>query len=64
VGERFMINTLLKIIIPFDNLGGVFDYGFANLIKYSSHPNEAEILINAFNLFKVLSFKIKRDSEK
>ena len=37
------------------NLGGMYDNGFANISLYSEHPHEKEVLVNAFNIFKVLS---------
>jgi hypothetical protein len=36
-------------------MGGIFDNGLANIRFYSDHANEKEVLINAFNLFKVVA---------
>jgi hypothetical protein len=38
----------------------MFDNGFAHVSNYSEHPNEREILINAFNLFKIKSVYTKQ----
>lgn len=43
----------------------MFDNGFADLSKISCSPNEEEVLINAFNVFKIKSIippKQKRQS--
>jgi hypothetical protein len=37
------------------NLGGMHDNGLANISHYSFYRFEKEVLINAFNVFKILS---------
>ena len=54
VGLRFSKNVLLEIIISFENLGGMFDNGFASIRCFSVHTKEEEVLVNAFNSFKIL----------
>jgi hypothetical protein len=43
------------IHVPVKNLKSQVDNGFAYISYFS--PGEKEVLINAFNVFKVLSFK-------
>ena len=53
----FTGNGKMIIEVPVANLRGIFDNGFAHLSQYSEHPMEREVLINAFNLFKILYLK-------
>ena len=46
----------MVIHIPIRNLRGVQDNGFANISNFSEHSIEREVLVNAFNVFKILSF--------
>ena len=43
------------IEVPVKNLGGEHDNGFANISHYSFYHFEKEVLINTFNVFKILS---------
>jgi hypothetical protein len=49
------MNVLLVIEISVEHLKGMFGNGFADLSKISCNPNEEEVLINAFNVFKIKS---------
>jgi hypothetical protein len=55
----FSVNAEILIEVPTCNLRGMFDNGFAHLSIFSDHPNEREVLINAFNLFKIISCRRK-----
>lgn len=43
----------MEIEVPIANLKSLFDNGFVHLTNYSAHPDQKEVLINAFNVFKV-----------
>ena len=47
----------MKIDVRANNLKGMFDNGFTHIYKFAYFPDEREVLINAFNVFKVISFK-------
>lgn len=51
----FIVNARMIIEVPVINLGGIHDNGFANIFSYSVHPSEKEVLVNALNVFKILS---------
>ena len=55
VADLFVTNAKMVIEIPVANLGGMHDNGFANISFYSFYRFEREVLINAFNVFKILS---------
>ena len=57
IGLAFAENILVVIKIKFVNLKGILDNGFARLRTFSDHTDEKEVLINAFNVFKILGFK-------
>jgi hypothetical protein len=46
----------MVIYVPVKNLKGIFDNGFADISTFSFFSLEKEVLINAFNVFKILSF--------
>ena len=46
----------MVIEVPISNLKGAYDNGFAHISPYSEHPSEKEVLVNIFNVFKILSF--------
>ena len=50
----FKVNAELRIEIPAKNLRGAFDNGFAKISGFSEEPREREVLVNAFNVFRVL----------
>jgi hypothetical protein len=54
--ENFVSNLMMFINVPVENLRGVFDNGFAHISDFSCYSSEKEVLINAFNVFQVLSF--------
>ena len=54
----FTTNALMIIKVPVINLNGMHDNGFAHISTCSENPNEKEVLFNAFNTFKILSFQI------
>ena len=41
-----------------------FDFGYADISKYSDLPHEEEVLFNALNSFTVVNFKKLSDSRK
>lgn len=47
----------MEIKIPVANLKSLFDNGFAYITKFSKMPDEKEVLVNAFNVFKILGIK-------
>jgi hypothetical protein len=51
----FVGNVILDISVPVANLKGMGDNGFAKIEAFSEHPREDEVLINAFNVFKILN---------
>ena len=53
----FAVNVLMEIFVPVVNLKGIGDNGFAAIKAFSEHPREEEVLINAFNVFKILHIK-------
>ena len=55
VADLFAKNAKMVIEVPVANLGGMHDNGLANISCYSSYRHEKEVLINAFNVFKILS---------
>jgi hypothetical protein len=55
VADGFVTNAKMVIEVPVANLGGMHDNGFANISRYSFYRFEKEVLINAFNVFKILS---------
>ena len=55
VADAFITNAEMVIEVPIVNLGGMHDNGFANISPYSFYRFEKEVLINAFNVFKILS---------
>ena len=57
IAENFTKNLLLVIYVPVINLKGIVDNGFAHITKFSNNIDENEVLINAFNVFKVLDLK-------
>jgi hypothetical protein len=57
IGIAFTKNVLIVIQINFANMKGMFDNGFANLSTFSDHPNEKEVLINVFNVFRIVNLK-------
>jgi hypothetical protein len=63
LSEVFKINAKMIIEVGVSNLGSSFDNGFAHISEYSEHPGEQEILVNAFNVFKVLSFYSNFDKD-
>ena len=54
VADGFITNAKMIIEVPVENLGGKYDNGFANISHYSFYHFEKEVLINTFNLFKIL----------
>jgi hypothetical protein len=56
MAHAFATNAMLVINIPIVNLKGMFDNGFAHITNYSEHESEREVLINTFNVFKVIFF--------
>jgi hypothetical protein len=52
------------IEVPLANLKGMFDNGFADISLVSSFFTEKEVLINAFNIFRILSFKKANKDEQ
>ena len=59
----FGINAGIEIKVPVTNLKGLFDNGFAHITNFSSNQIEKEVLINAFNVFKILGVS-KKDRYK
>ena len=57
MASAFVVNVLMEIIIPVVNLKATFDHGFANIADFSEHLIEKEVLVNAFNVFKILGVK-------
>ena len=55
VADLFVTNAKMVIEVPVTNLGGTHDNGFANISPYSFYRHEKEVLINTFNVFKILS---------
>ena len=55
VADGFVTNAKMVIEVPAANLGGMHDNGLANISRYSFYRFEKEVLINAFNVFKILS---------
>ena len=47
----------MVIDVPASNLKGMLDNGFAHISYYSEHEHEREVLVNAFNVFKILSYE-------
>jgi hypothetical protein len=45
-------------------LNGIINNGFAKLSTFSDHIDEKEVLINAFNIFKIVGFKQAGIDEK
>ena len=62
--NAFAINGKMIIEVPVVNLSGLYDNGFAHISYYSVHPNEREVLFNAFNVFKIISFYSFFDENK
>ena len=54
MASAFAVNVLVEILVPVANLKGMGDNGFANICDFSDHSIEKEVLVNAFNVFKVL----------
>ena len=54
IADTFVTNAKMVIEVPVANLGGVHDNGLANISRYSFYRFEKEVLINAFNVFKIL----------
>ena len=64
VTQKFKKNLLMRIEVPEINLKGMLDNGFADISLASSFSAEKEVLFNACNIFKVLSFrKAKKDEQ-
>ena len=57
MASAFLGNVIMEISIPVVNLKGTGDNGFAAINKFSEHSHEKEVLINAFNVFKILHIK-------
>ena len=57
MASAFAGNTIMNIEIPISNLKGYGDNGLAAIDYFSKHPSEKEVLINAFNVFKILCIK-------
>jgi hypothetical protein len=55
-----VVNVKMEIIVPVANLKGLFDNGFAHISRFSSYSNEQEVLLNAFNVFKILKVSPKK----
>jgi hypothetical protein len=55
IADAFITNGKMVIEVPVGNLGGMHDNGLANIARYSEHPFEKEVLVNALNVFKILS---------
>ena len=55
LADAFITNAKMVIEVPVAYLGGMHDNGFAHISHYSDHPFEKEVLVNAFNVFKILS---------
>ena len=54
----------MEVKIKPSHLKGMFDNGFAKLSTFSDHTDEKEVLINAFNTFKIADFKAAGIDEK
>ena len=64
VTEKFKKNLLMIIEVPASNLKGLYDNGLADISLTSYFSTEKEVLINAFNLFKILSFRKANKDEQ
>jgi hypothetical protein len=64
VADGFITNARMIIEVPVANLGGIHDNGLANISRYSIYRCEREVLINAFNVFKILSLHSTVDDNK
>ena len=54
----------MEIIVPVPNLKSLFDNGFAHISNFSSMSSEEEVLLNAFNVFKILMVSSPKKGEK
>ena len=59
--NAFITNAKMVISVPLAGLRGMNDNGFAYISKYSEHQSEKEVLINAFNVFKILCIQTAFD---
>ena len=59
----FIVNVRMIFQVPVSNLRGMHDNGFASTSHCSAHPNEREVLFNAFNLFKIKSICTKTQNK-
>lgn len=57
MASAFTGNVVMDIAVPVKNLKGIGDNGFAKIDEFSQHPSEKEVLINAFNVFKIINLK-------
>jgi hypothetical protein len=61
--SAFIVNAKMTIEIVGSNLRGIYDHGFASIRQFSEHPSEREVLVNAFNVFKILSVNSEVEDE-
>jgi hypothetical protein len=53
--DAFVVNGRMIIEVKATNLLGMYDNGFAKKSSFSEHPTEKEVLVNALNVFKIIS---------